>query len=73
MVEFSKVNMKEFEEDDDEEEPGEEAESAPPLEVGEEREIGSSGLKKKLLKSGVNWDTPQFGDEVTSKQFLLVN
>ncbi|KAH6781140.1 FKBP-type peptidyl-prolyl cis-trans isomerase family protein [Perilla frutescens var. hirtella] len=67
MVEFSKVNIKDFEEEDgdEEEEPGEEVESAPPLKVGEEREIGSNGLKKKLLKSGANWETPQFGDEVT--------
>lgn len=69
MVEFSKVNIKDFAEDgDDEDEPGEEVESAPPLKVGEEREIGSKGLTKKLLKRGVNWETPQFGDEVTSKQ-----
>ncbi|KAG6406851.1 hypothetical protein SASPL_134462 [Salvia splendens] len=66
MVQFSKVNIKDFvEEDDDEEEPGEEVESAPPLNVGEEREIGSKGLRKRLVKSGVGWETPQFGDEVT--------
>ncbi|MQL93463.1 hypothetical protein Taro_026118 [Colocasia esculenta] len=54
--------------DDDEdldEEPGEEIESAPPLKVGEEREINSSGLRKKLLKSGCGWETPVSGDEVT--------
>lgn len=67
MVEFSKVNLKGIE-DDEEEEEGEEVESAPPLKVGEEREIGSNGLKKKLIKRGLNWETPQFGDEVTSKQ-----
>ncbi|XWS14810.1 hypothetical protein CRYUN_Cryun35bG0040400 [Craigia yunnanensis] len=38
-------------EDDLDEEPGEVFESAPPLEVGEERELGSSGIKKKLLKN----------------------
>ncbi|XP_057776541.1 70 kDa peptidyl-prolyl isomerase-like isoform X4 [Salvia miltiorrhiza] len=66
MVEFSKANIKDFAEDgDDEEEPGEEVESAPPLKVGQEREIGSKGLRKKLLKRGVNWESPQFGDEVT--------
>ncbi|XP_042006210.1 peptidyl-prolyl cis-trans isomerase FKBP62-like isoform X2 [Salvia splendens] len=66
MVQFSKVNIKDFvEADDDEEEPGEEVESAPPLKVGEEREIGSKGLRKRLVKSGVGWETPQFGDEVT--------
>ncbi|KAL3505106.1 hypothetical protein ACH5RR_034947 [Cinchona calisaya] len=69
MVEFSKLNAADFiDEDDDEldEEPGEVIESAPPLQVGQEREINSSlGLKKKLLKNGVGWETPEFGDEVT--------
>ncbi|CAA0809064.1 Peptidyl-prolyl cis-trans isomerase FKBP65 [Striga hermonthica] len=65
MVEFSKVNVKDFEDDDEEEEAGEEVESAPPLEVGQEREISSNGLKKMLIKCGLNWETPQFGDEVT--------
>ena len=51
--------------DDDEEEPGEVIESAPPLKVGEERSINDSGLKKKLIKRGVGWETPSFGDEVT--------
>ncbi|CAJ1921462.1 unnamed protein product [Sphenostylis stenocarpa] len=32
--------------------------------VGEEREIGSDGLKKKLLKEGQGWETPEVGDEV---------
>lgn len=32
--------------------------------VGEEREIGSNGLKKKLLKEGQGWETPEVGDEV---------
>lgn len=50
---------------DDEEEPGEVIESAPPLKVGEERSINDSGLKKKLIKRGVGWETPSFGDEVT--------
>ncbi|KAK1269288.1 Peptidyl-prolyl cis-trans isomerase FKBP65 [Acorus gramineus] len=49
--------------DDDEEEPGEVIESAPPLRVGEEREIG--GVKKKLIKRGKGWETPELGDEVT--------
>ncbi|XVF39783.1 hypothetical protein PTKIN_Ptkin01aG0060300 [Pterospermum kingtungense] len=52
-------------EDDMDEEPGEVIESAPPLQVGEERVLGSSGIKKKLLKMGVSWETPDFGDEVT--------
>ncbi|KAI3801170.1 hypothetical protein L1987_29273 [Smallanthus sonchifolius] len=34
------------------------------LKVGEEKEIGSQGLKKKLLKEGEGWDTPDNGDEV---------
>ncbi|XVE55731.1 hypothetical protein DITRI_Ditri03aG0181800 [Diplodiscus trichospermus] len=52
-------------EDDLEEEPGEVIESAPPLKVGEERELVSSGIKKKLLKKGISWETPEFGDEAT--------
>ncbi|XP_057437133.1 peptidyl-prolyl cis-trans isomerase FKBP62-like [Lotus japonicus] len=32
--------------------------------VGEEREIGNSGLRKKLLKEGQGWETPEVGDEV---------
>ncbi|CAK7347404.1 unnamed protein product [Dovyalis caffra] len=52
-------------EEDLDEEPGEVIESAPPLEVGEEREIGNSGIKKKLLKRGLGWETPEFNDEVT--------
>ncbi|PNY08446.1 peptidyl-prolyl cis-trans isomerase fkbp62-like protein, partial [Trifolium pratense] len=32
--------------------------------VGEERQVGDGGLKKKLLKEGEGWDTPEFGDEV---------
>lgn len=35
--------------------------------VGEERAIGDSGLKKKLLKEGQGWDTPEIGDEVHGK------
>lgn len=61
------ANAQAFIDEDDEldEEPGEEIESAPPLNVGEEREINSNGLKKKLLKHGQGWETPEFGDEVT--------
>lgn len=36
----------------------------PVLKVGEEKEIGNQGLKKKLLKEGEGWDTPDNGDEV---------
>eukprot|EP01018_Ginkgo_biloba_P039856 Gb_32210 [translate_table: standard] len=49
----------------EEEEAGEEFESSPPLEVGQEKEINKSGLKKKLLKAGKGWETPESGDEVT--------
>ncbi|KAF5796197.1 putative peptidylprolyl isomerase [Helianthus annuus] len=34
------------------------------LKVREEKEIGNQGLKKKLLKEGEGWDTPESGDEV---------
>ncbi|KAI7731527.1 hypothetical protein M8C21_017656 [Ambrosia artemisiifolia] len=34
------------------------------LKVGEEKEIGNQGLKKKLIKEGEGWDTPESGDEV---------
>lgn len=34
------------------------------MKVGEEKEIGNQGLKKKLLKEGEGFDTPDNGDEV---------
>ncbi|KAL8026878.1 hypothetical protein ABFS82_14G056200 [Erythranthe guttata] len=34
------------------------------MKVGEEKDIGKLGLKKKLLKEGEAWDTPDNGDEV---------
>lgn len=37
---------------------------SPILKVGEEKEIGKQGLKKKLLKDGQGFDTPDIGDEV---------
>lgn len=37
---------------------------APALKVGEEKEIDKQGSKKKLLKEGEGWDTPENGDEV---------
>ncbi|XP_048436066.1 70 kDa peptidyl-prolyl isomerase isoform X2 [Pyrus x bretschneideri] len=58
------TNLSDIENDLDEE-PGEVIESAPPLEVGEERELGSSGIKKKLLQRGHGYDAPEFGDEAT--------
>ncbi|KGN57238.1 70 kDa peptidyl-prolyl isomerase [Cucumis sativus] len=43
--------------------PEDEAES-PVLNVGQEKEIGKNGLKKKLVKEGEGWETPDTGDEV---------
>jgi FK506-binding protein 4/5 len=34
----------------------------PILKVGEKKEIGKQGLKKKLLKEGEGWDTHDIGD-----------
>nr|GME09475.1 peptidyl-prolyl cis-trans isomerase FKBP62-like [Ipomoea batatas] len=36
----------------------------PVMKVGEEKEIGNQGLKKKLVKEGAGWETPEPGDEV---------
>lgn len=36
----------------------------PVLKEGEEKEIGKQGLKKKLVKEGQGWETPENGDEV---------
>ncbi|ONM03151.1 peptidyl-prolyl isomerase [Zea mays] len=36
----------------------------PVMKVGEEKEVGKEGLKKKLLKEGEGWETPEVGDEV---------
>lgn len=65
MVTEKATNVSEIEDDEDDEEPGEVIESAPPLKVGEERELSISGLKKKLLKLGRGWETPELGDEAT--------
>lgn len=79
MVEFSSAmakaskptNISGEDSNDADEEPGEVIESAPPLKVGEERQINASGrtLKKKLLKSGRQWETPELGDEVTGDDY----
>ncbi|KAF8402184.1 hypothetical protein HHK36_013136 [Tetracentron sinense] len=37
---------------------------SPMIKVGEEKEIGKQGLKKKLIKEGEDWVTPENGDEV---------
>ncbi|XP_047069159.1 peptidyl-prolyl cis-trans isomerase FKBP62-like [Lolium rigidum] len=42
----------------------EEADSPAAMMVGEEKEIGTQGLKKKLLKEGEGWERPETGDEV---------
>ncbi|XP_059632083.1 peptidyl-prolyl cis-trans isomerase FKBP62-like [Cornus florida] len=39
-------------------------EEDPVLKDGEEKEIGKNGLKKKLVKEGEGWETPNNGDEV---------
>lgn len=60
------TNLAELDDEEElEEEPGEVIESAPPLRIGEEREINAAGLKKKLLRAGRGWETPVSGDEVT--------
>lgn len=40
------------------------------MKVGEEKEIGNEGLKKKLVKEGEGWDTPENGDEVEGKSVI---
>uniref|UniRef100_A0A2P2NYY4 peptidylprolyl isomerase n=1 Tax=Rhizophora mucronata TaxID=61149 RepID=A0A2P2NYY4_RHIMU len=66
MEEEKGTNVSDIEDEDElDEEPGEVIESAPPLKVGEERELSNSGLKKKLLKQGRGWETPDLNDEVT--------
>ncbi|XP_022761817.1 peptidyl-prolyl cis-trans isomerase FKBP62-like isoform X3 [Durio zibethinus] len=52
-------DMKEDEMDIPEEDP-----VSPILKVGDEKEIGKNGLKKKLVKEGEGWETPSNGDEV---------
>lgn len=42
------------------------------LKVGEEKEIGKQGLKKKLLKEGERFETPDIGDEVEGAIFFLL-
>jgi FK506-binding protein 4/5 len=45
--------------------PEEEEEMMSPIQkVGEEKEIGNNGLKKKLVKEGEGWETPDIGDQV---------
>ncbi|KAH9297279.1 hypothetical protein KI387_028961, partial [Taxus chinensis] len=65
-VDNDDLELSDVEEIDDEDfDDGEELESAPPLEVGEEKAINALGLKKKIIKPGIGYQTPQNGDEVT--------
>ncbi|KAG7585289.1 FKBP-type peptidyl-prolyl cis-trans isomerase domain [Arabidopsis thaliana x Arabidopsis arenosa] len=48
-----------------EEEEGEVIESAPPLQIGEERVLGALRIKKKMLKLGTGYETPEHGAEAT--------
>ncbi|GAU27351.1 hypothetical protein TSUD_05770 [Trifolium subterraneum] len=62
--------LSEIEEDQLDEEPGEVIESAPPQKLGEERQLTSnSPIKKKLLKRGHAWETPNFNDHVTGEVY----
>lgn len=51
-------------EDDDFMDGGDEEEAVSFMKVGEEKEIGNQGLKKKLIKDGQGFDFPDSGDEV---------
>nr|GEW06799.1 70 kDa peptidyl-prolyl isomerase-like [Tanacetum cinerariifolium] len=51
--------------DEEEEEAGEVIESAPPQSIGEVRVFNSTGLTKKLIRRGIGFLTPEFGDEPT--------
>lgn len=44
--------------------PEDEEMTSPIHKVGEEKEIGKNGLKKKLVKEGEGWETPSNGDQV---------
>lgn len=41
----------------------------PIMKVDEEKEIGKSGMKKKLLKEGEGWEHPSKGDEVEGELY----
>jgi FK506-binding protein 4/5 len=47
------------------------AESPAAMKVGEEKEIGKQGLKKKLLKEGEGWERPETGDEVEGTHLIF--
>jgi FK506-binding protein 4/5 len=38
------------------------------IKVGEEKEIGKQGLRKKLVKEGEGWERPETGDEIEGTQ-----
>lgn len=40
------------------------SDEGPVMKVGEEKEFGKQRLRKKLLKEGEGWETPNLGDEV---------
>ncbi|RWW24372.1 hypothetical protein BHE74_00005157 [Ensete ventricosum] len=40
----------------------------PTLKVGEEKEIGKQGLRKRLVKEGEGWECPEAGNEVEGKE-----
>lgn len=42
------------------------------LKVGEEKEIGKQGLKKKLVKEGEGLQTPDNGDEVEGNWVIVL-
>lgn len=44
----------------------------PVMKVGEDKELGKQGLKKKLLKEGEGSETPEVGDEVEGSLPALV-
>lgn len=54
----------EFPNAEDMEIPEEDEVMSPSFKVGEEKEIGKNGLKKKLIKEGEGWETPNTGDQV---------
>jgi FK506-binding protein 4/5 len=52
--------------------PEEEEEMMSPIQkVGEEKQIGNNGLKKKLVKEGEGWETPDIGDQVEGNHRVL--
>ena len=65
---FPTANSMAMDNDEDMEIPEEDPVSQMPK-VGEEKEIGKNGLKKKVVKEGEGWETPSTGDEVEGNVF----